>query len=393
MSFTHRLALLLLCCCCIHTTNGRFLLCQFAWEMERARTECHTQLQQETPDSTGCHGEWDNVSCWQSAAVGEVMTLPCPSPIVRLFGKNGLISRNCTERGWSDVYPIITAACWPDDTDEPSESPSLSLSLCTDAYNENDLMLYWKNGNDSLRTDEIVLSQFFIEHFHASSGLAFYSSTGWYNRLFINFILRRHIFFFMLQTYFPTMLMVVLSWVSFWIDRRAVPARVSLGITTVLTMSTIITGVSSSMPQVSYVKAVDIYLWTSFLFVFLSVIEYAAVNYCTTLEEMRKMKRGKIPSTYNASQAMAFDGCFHDNDMELTPFPRMAPTLTSDPLTSPPQSPDIRPMEGTRLRRQRSVRENVDLLVSNSYMIDSYSRLAFPLSYLLFNVIYWSLYS
>lgn len=46
--------------------------------------------------------------------------------------------------------------------------------------------------------------------------------------------------------------------------------------------------------QVSYVKAVDIYLWTSFLFVFLSVIEYAAVNYCTTLEEMRKMKGGKV---------------------------------------------------------------------------------------------------
>lgn len=52
---------------------------------------------------------------------------------------------------------------------------------------------------------------------------------GWYYRLFINFVLRRHIFFFVLQTYFPAMLMVMLSWVSFWIDRRAVPARVSLG--------------------------------------------------------------------------------------------------------------------------------------------------------------------
>ncbi|XP_010793126.1 gamma-aminobutyric acid receptor subunit rho-3-like [Notothenia coriiceps] len=108
---------------------------------------------------------------------------------------------------------------------------------------------------------------------------------------------------------------------------------------------------------------------------------------------MRKMKRGKIPSTSNASQAMAFDGCFHDNDMELTPFSRMAPALTSDPLTTPTLTPDLRPTEGTRLRRQRSVRENVDLFVSNSYMIDSYSRLAFPLSYLLFNIIYWCLYS
>lgn len=54
------------------------------------------------------------------------------------------------------------------------------------------------------------------------------------------------------------------------------------------------------MVQVSYVKAVDIYLWTSFLFVFLSVIEYAAVNYCTTLEEMRKMKRGKVSRDYSS---------------------------------------------------------------------------------------------
>lgn len=100
----------------------------------------------------------------------------------------------------------------------------------------------------------------------------------------------------------------------------------------------------------------------------------------------------QIPSTFMASQAMAFDGCFHDNDMELTPFSRM-PAMNSDPITTPSQTSDSRPVEGTRLRRQRSMKENVDLLVTNSYLIDSYSRLAFPLSYLLFNTIYWGLYS
>uniref|UniRef100_A0AAZ3Q9C3 GABA(C) receptor n=1 Tax=Oncorhynchus tshawytscha TaxID=74940 RepID=A0AAZ3Q9C3_ONCTS len=291
------------------------------------------------------------------------------------------------------VRITVTALCSMDFSSFPLDTQNCSLELESYAYNENDLMLYWKNGNDSLRTDEMVLSQFFIKKFHPSSGLAFYSSTGWYNRLYINFILRRHIFFFMLQTYFPTMLMVLLSWVSFWIDRRAVPARVSLGITTVLTMSTIITGVSSSMPQVSYVKAVDIYLWTSFLFVFLSVIEYAAVNYCSTLEEMRRLKRGKLPTSYNTSKAMAFDGCFHDSDIELTPFPRLPTSMTSSHHRTPLQNPEDPPIEGTRLRRQRSVQENVDLLLSNSYLIDSYSRMAFPLSYLLFNTIYWSMYS
>uniref|UniRef100_A0A673CWL1 Vasoactive intestinal peptide receptor 2 n=1 Tax=Sphaeramia orbicularis TaxID=375764 RepID=A0A673CWL1_9TELE len=44
----------------------------------------------------GCHGEWDNFLCWQSATVGEVITLSCPSPLLRLFGKNGELHRTVT---------------------------------------------------------------------------------------------------------------------------------------------------------------------------------------------------------------------------------------------------------------------------------------------------------
>ncbi|MEQ2273664.1 Gamma-aminobutyric acid receptor subunit rho-3, partial [Xenotaenia resolanae] len=76
------------------------------------------------------------------------------------------------------VRVTVTALCSMDFSRFPLDTQNCSLELESYAYNENDLMLYWKNGNDSLRTDEIVLSQFFIEHFHASSGLAFYSSTG-----------------------------------------------------------------------------------------------------------------------------------------------------------------------------------------------------------------------
>ncbi|XP_076147317.1 gamma-aminobutyric acid receptor subunit rho-3 [Alosa pseudoharengus] len=305
---------------------------------------------------------------------------------------------NIMLRVWPDgniLYSVritVTAQCSMDFSSFPLDTQNCSLELESYAYNENDLMLYWKNGNDSLRTDEIVLSQFFIEEFHPSSGMSFYGSTGWYNRLYINFILRRHIFFFMLQTYFPTMLMVLLSWVSFWIDRRAVPARVSLGITTVLTMSTIITGVSASMPQVSYVKAVDIYLWVSFLFVFLSVIQYAAVNYLTTIKEMRRRKEGKPPS-FDATQTMAFDGYYLEADIELTDFSSM-PTLSADPPGFPTDpAADVPPATGTRLWKRRPVQHYIDLVISNSYLIDSYSRIGFPLAYLLFNIIYWSVYS
>lgn len=41
------------------------------------------------------------------------------------------------------------------------------------------------------------------------------------------------------QVYVPCILIVVLSWVGFWIHREATSDRVGLGITTVLTLSTI----------------------------------------------------------------------------------------------------------------------------------------------------------
>lgn len=63
------------------------------------------------------------------------------------------------------------------------------------------------------------------------------------------------------------------------------------GITTVLTMTTISTGVRSSLPRISYIKAIDIYLVMCFVFVFAALLEYAAVNY--TYWEARAKKKSK----------------------------------------------------------------------------------------------------
>lgn len=67
-----------------------------------------------------------------------------------------------------------------------------------------------------------------------------------------------------------------------------------LGITTVLTMTTISTGVRSSLPRISYVKAIDIYLVMCFLFVFAALLEYAAVNYVYWAKRVKKKLKSKV---------------------------------------------------------------------------------------------------
>ena len=60
--------------------------------------------------------------------------------------------------------------------------------------------------------------------------------------------------------YIPSRLIVVMSWVSFWLNRGAAPARVGLGVTTVLTMTTLMASVNAALPKISYMKSIDIYL-------------------------------------------------------------------------------------------------------------------------------------
>uniref|UniRef100_F6YJ09 GABA(C) receptor n=1 Tax=Monodelphis domestica TaxID=13616 RepID=F6YJ09_MONDO len=303
-----------------------------------------------------------------------------------VHSKRSFIHDTTVENMMLRVYPdgnvlfslriTVSAMCFMDFSRFPLDTQNCSLELESYAYNEEDLMLYWKHGNKSLITDEhISLSQFFVEEFSASSGLAFYSSTG------IHFKYLR-MFFPQFSSYQDRHQPSFFNQ-SMWLKHKALPRSC---ITTVLTMSTIMTGASASMPQVSYIKAVDIYLWVSFLFVFLSVIEYAALNYLTTVEEGKQLKkRGKL-----CGLSMAFDGCYHDSetDIDLAPF-----SLHSEEYSVNSQNPSISNTDSAQLKRKKSLRGHVGkIILKNNHIIDTYSRIVFPAVFIVFNFFYWGFY-
>ena len=78
--------------------------------------------------------------------------------------------------------------------------------------------------------------------------------------------------YYLIQIYIPSSLIVIISWVSFWLNRGATPARVGLGVTTVLTMTTLISSTNSALPKISYVKSIDVYLAACFFMVFASLL-------------------------------------------------------------------------------------------------------------------------
>ena len=52
---------------------------------------------------------------------------------------------------------------------------------------------------------------------------------GEHSTLIVSFHLQRHMGNFVIQVYGPCVLLVVISWVSFWLNREATSDRISLG--------------------------------------------------------------------------------------------------------------------------------------------------------------------
>ncbi|UYV62332.1 hypothetical protein LAZ67_2000137 [Cordylochernes scorpioides] len=76
----------------------------------------------------------------------------------------------------------------------------------------------------------------------------------------------------------PTTLIVVISWVSFWLEVDSIPGRITLGVTTLLTISTESRDQQANLAPVSYVKALDVWMGACTMFVFAAVLEFTIVN-------------------------------------------------------------------------------------------------------------------
>ncbi|XP_022648400.1 glycine receptor subunit alpha-2-like isoform X2 [Varroa destructor] len=160
----------------------------------------------------------------------------------------------------------------------PMDSQVCSIELASFSKTTDELQLRWASENPVMLFENMKLPQFEIENVTVSLCKEKFH-IGEYSCLKAEFYLQRSLGYHMVQSYLPTILIVVISWVSFWLDVDAIPARVTLGVTTLLTISSKGAGIQSNLPPVSYVKAMDVWMGTCTSFVFSALLEFTVVNY------------------------------------------------------------------------------------------------------------------
>lgn len=89
------------------------------------------------------------------------------------------------------------------------------------------------------------------------------------------FVFSRRLPLYLMTTYFPSFLVTIVSFTSFWISPDAVPGRVTLGVTCLLALMTQMVSVRSNIMNVNYVTAIDIWFLACITFVTFSLFGFA----------------------------------------------------------------------------------------------------------------------
>ncbi|XP_014254460.1 glutamate-gated chloride channel-like [Cimex lectularius] len=177
-------------------------------------------------------------------------------------------------------------------------------------------------------------------------------STGTFIVLEVGFFLLRRINYFFFHLYIPTSMLVFTSWTSFWFGPNQVVARTIIGMSTFFITINLITSFNVGLPKVSYIRAIDVWSGTCLIFVFIAFMEFFYVSYTYS----------KHSQTTNKSSSD------DDNALETKDKSRSDNSKSRIPL-------------------QKWLEK-----VSDVNSVDKLSRSVFPLAFVLFIVVYFSIY-
>ncbi|KAH7729003.1 Protein LGC-40 [Aphelenchoides avenae] len=323
------------------------------------------------------------------------------------------------------VYP--DGKVWYDCRKYPLDSQTCELRILSYAYPESQLRLRWSHTIDPPidRNKEIRMPDMRLVDIKTGTCNGTYA-TGTWSCMTAVFLVQREMMHHIIQTYVPTALIVVISWFNFWLDIDSAPARVSLSITTLLTIATQANAVKLALPEVSYMKAIDFWLGMCMAFVFGVMIEFTICHFAKNQEMHRSNGPRNLVvdstfstlfgSTVGAQEKEEMNGT-EDFERSMLNNHHHNNNSAEARLRIPPEiNPDLGRFEygGERvnLEPQKSMKPAVSKLrkqVSKRALtfkssicnlrgreiatkIDEKSRFVFPFVFVIFNVFYWSFY-
>ena len=101
---------------------------------------------------------------------------------------------------------------------------------------------------------------------------------------------KRDTSYFRYKVIFPLVLIVMMSWMVFWIDPSLVASQISVSVTAMLTMIAYRFALAGLIPRLPFLTTLDLFVLVSTLAVFISMIEVLYTAHLASTDQLRKAR-------------------------------------------------------------------------------------------------------
>ncbi|XP_061377716.1 glycine receptor subunit alpha-2 isoform X1 [Danaus plexippus] len=182
----------------------------------------------------------------------------------------------------------------------------------------------------------ILVTSSFITFWLEWNAVPARSMIGNYSCLKVDLIFTRDRSFYFTTVFIPGIILVTSSFITFWLEWNAVPARVMIGVTTMLNFFTTSNGFRSTLPVVSNLTAMNVWDGVCMCFIYASLLEFVCVNYVGRKRPLHNVvyRPGENPVTQRLPAVLSRIGIILASPLEAMAFLNWSKTDTSEPDTS-----------------------------------------------------------
>lgn len=188
---------------------------------------------------------------------------------------------------WSNYRMKVKAPCRMDLKMFPFDTQQCTLIFESYSYNMQEVKLTWHDEPVTFMSP-VDLPDFSLKSYKTEKVRLQYPNGLW-DELQVTFVFSRRYGFYLFQAYFPTLLTVISSWVGFFLDARAVSARITLAVSSLLALTFQFGTVLKHLPRVSYIKCLDVWMICCVSFIFFTLCELVIVCQLAARDQQREM--------------------------------------------------------------------------------------------------------
>ncbi|XP_049869930.1 glycine receptor subunit alpha-4 isoform X14 [Pectinophora gossypiella] len=219
----------------------------------------------------------------------------------------------------------------------PFDDPLCSFALESISYEQSAITYVWKNDEDTLRKSPSLttLNAYLIQNQTIPCPIKA-SWRGNYSCLKVDLIFTRDRAFYFTTVFIPGIILVTSSFITFWLEWNAVPARSMIGVTTMLNFFTTSNGFRSTLPVVSNLTAMNVWDGVCMCFIYASLLEFVCVNYVGRKRPLHNVvyRPGENPVTQRLPAVLSRIGIILASPLEAVAFLSWAMSETPPPEPS-----------------------------------------------------------